>query len=418
MKTTPMILAAVLVASAMVAPVAADPPGNWSLTFEFMIFSYFDFKEGAGIYDSGDPDHDSIPPSTVCILKLLGLRIPQPISITYEGDQNMGTNLNGPAIGISDLGLGKPGGIDTDVPCPTQIGGTGFDIFITFHGMNWRAYEHDSSANLFLCTQKVFASSSPGCLAIPNNKMLLWASACDVRRVFFGADYTDGKGKHFAGQPYDTLLMKSDMIKCDSDGDPTNGIDNNWDRTINYTDTIQDFTAGGAGQTFDLIKNEAVVPAGGKATETNPYKGGKPKGDTNVNTAYMAVCWQMSYLNFSDPLNPTPGLAQTHDWKLIKDLQGFLKDLYNLDKLASDPESYLDNLNQHILKWQLALDRHYGGAITGDNDIPLGSNTGLRGFYSQDAGNPKAPGAGQNGFPCDGPAIHHSAKDKKPTPTL
>lgn len=372
MKTTPMILAAVLVASAMVVPVAAQPPGNYSITFEFLIFSYFDFKDGVGIYDSGDANNTFSP----CILKLLGLRIPQPFATTWEGDQNMGTNLNGPAIGISDLGLGKPNGIDTHIPCLTDIGGTGQNITATWDGMNWRSVEHDSSANLFLCTQKVFASSSPGCLATPQDARL-YTSACLVEDSFFGADYTDNKGKYLLGEPFDTLMWKSDQLKC--------GLANwEWYKTVDWSDTIQDFTAGGAGQTFDLIKNENAVPYGS-------------------GHSYMAVCWDIFYFNFSDPLNPTFERALTHDWKLILDLE-------TIDNTAATTA---------------ALNRHYGGAIPGDNDVG-GDATRLRGFYSQDAGNPKNDdfkgkglGFGQNGFPCERtPDQHHTAKAKKPTPLI
>ncbi|MCA1812265.1 MAG: hypothetical protein LC623_09700, partial [Halobacteriales archaeon] len=159
-------------------------------------------------------------------------------------------------------------------------------------------------------------------------------------------DYTDGKGKYLGGVPFDTLGFKNDMIKCTVR------------RSANYTDTIQDFTAGGAGQTFDIIRNAAVVLPGS-------------------GTTYMAVCWQITYLNFSDPLNPTTNLAQAHDWKLIIDLN-------DLGAPAS---------------WLAALQLHYGGQQPGDNGI--GATTALRGFYSDDAGYSKGATTGQNGpGPC------------------
>jgi len=360
MKTTPMILAMAFVASAMVAPVSADTPGNYSVTFEFLVVSYFDFKDGVGIYDSGDVDNEF----SICVLKLLGLRGIQPLAITWEGDQNIGTNLNGPAVGVSDLGIGaKPGGFDTDIPCPTDIGGTGADIFITWSGMNWRSIEHDSAATLTLCTQKVFASSSPGCLATPTGARL-WASACPWRNAFFGGDYDDTKGKYFQGEPFDTLDMKSDVIKC------IPAVVHSHD----YSNTIQDFTANQASQTFDLIKNEAVV-------------------HTGTGHHYMAVCWQITYLSFNDPLNPTTELATAHDWKLILDTAT----IANVAETAA------------------VLQRHYGGAVLGDNDNG-GSAVALRGFYSLDSGDPKDGGNpdGQNGFgPCTAGPL---PEPKKPSP--
>jgi len=383
MKTTPMILAMAFVASAMVAPVSADTPGNYSVTFEFLVVSYFDFKDGVGIYDGGDPTNTF----SGCLLKLLGLRIPQPIAETWEVDQNMGTNLNGPAIGISDLGLSKPGGIDTGIPCPPELDGIG-NIFLTFSGMNWRSVEHDSSATLTLCTQKNFVSSSPGCLATPEGARL-FTSACHWDDAYFGADYTDNKGKYLNGQPFDDLLWKSDQLKC--------GLLNwEWFKTVNWTDTIQDFTAGQASQTFDLIKNENAVPYGS-------------------GHSYMAVCWDITYFSFQDPFNPTVERALAHDWKLILDVDTLLNMANPNPAIAAAAQA--ETLG--------ALQRHYGGAIAGDNDVG-GDATRLRGFYSQDAGNPKNDdfknkglGVGQNGFPCEEtPDQHHTVKAKKPTPIL
>ncbi|MCA1811049.1 MAG: hypothetical protein LC623_03445, partial [Halobacteriales archaeon] len=251
------------------------------------------------------------------------------------------------------------------------------NLWLVWSGLNWRSAQADSSATLTLCSQKTFASSSPGCLAIPDNRMHLWVSACPdpvLLTTTFAHNYTDGKGKYLGGVPFDTLGLKNDQIKCTPR------------RNINYTDTIQDFTAGGAAQTFDIIKNEAVVTTGS-------------------GTTYMAVCWQIGYLNFSDPLNPTSHLAQAHDWKLIIDL-------------ADTPA--------HIVA---SLLLHYGGQQAGDNGngvngITVGPVTiGLRGFYSDDAGNynnNKAGGAnpGQNGpGPCDnGP--QYLTKAKKPAPVI
>ncbi|MCA1812025.1 MAG: hypothetical protein LC623_08460 [Halobacteriales archaeon] len=351
MKTTPIVLVAAFVVGAFAMPASAQPPGNYSITFEFLTTSYFDFKDGVGIADPADQNNP-------CTALLLGLRGIQPLAETWEVDQNMGTNLNGPGISEGNLvppltpaggWLPNSGGINTGVACPIPGSPTppaAHSLWLIWSGVNWRSVEADSAANLFLCTQKTFASSSPGCLAVPDNQMYLWASACvgfsPASGTFFGHDYTDGKGKYLGGVPFDLLGFKNDMINC-----PMR-------RNIDYTDTIQDFTAGGAAQTFDIIKNEAVVSAG-------------------TGTTYMAVCWQITYLNFSDPLNPTTNLAQAHDWKLIIDL--------------SDPGA--------PSSWLAALLLHYGGAQPGD--VGFGPATAaLRGFYSDDA-----TGAGQNGFaPC------------------
>ncbi|MCA1811368.1 MAG: hypothetical protein LC623_05085, partial [Halobacteriales archaeon] len=176
-------------------------------------------------------------------------------------------------------------------------------------------------------------------------------------------DYTDGKGKYLAGLPFDTLGLKNDMINC-----PVR-------RSIDYTNTIQDFTAGGASQTFDIIKNEAVVTAGS-------------------GTTYMAICWRIAYLDFSNPLAPTSEMAQTHDWKLILDLN---------DAGGS-------------AGWLSALQLHYGGQQPGDSGI--GATTALRGFYSDDAGYSNGVSDGQNGpGPCtNGPS--YLTKLKEPSPLI
>ncbi|MCA1818579.1 MAG: hypothetical protein LC620_00755 [Halobacteriales archaeon] len=369
-----MLVVAAFVAGALAMPASAQPPGNYSITFEYLVASYFDFKDGVGIADPNDVNNP-------CTALLLGLRGIQPLAETWEVDQNMGTNLNGPGIGVSNLvpplapvggWLPASGGVNLGFDCPIpgapvsppdprNTDGLNHNMWFIWSGVNWRSAEADSSANLFLCTQKTFASSSPGCLAIPDNRMHLWVSACDPSTVLFGHDYTDGKGKYLGGVPFDLLNFKNDMIKCTPR------------RSVNYTDTIQDFAAGGAGQTFDIIKNEAVVPLG-------------------TDTTYMAVCWQIGYLNFSDPLNPTTHLAQAHDWKLIIDL---------LDTPAN------------IVA---ALQLHYGGAQPGDNGVGP-ATVALRGFYSDDAGYNKGTSTtGQNGpGPCAN-GTQYTEKLKKPHP--
>ncbi|MCA1811315.1 MAG: hypothetical protein LC623_04805, partial [Halobacteriales archaeon] len=343
---------------------SAQPPGNYSVTFESLTASYFDFKDGVGIADPTDQNNP-------CTALLLGLRGTQPPAETWDVDQNMGTNLNGPAFGIAPLigpmspaggWLPDSGGLNLGFPCPPQLGSGGGNLWLVFSGMNWRSAQADSATNLYLCSQMTFTSSSPGCLAVPDANMHLWVSACtSAESASFSHDYTDGKGKYLAGLPFDTLGLKNDMINC-----PVR-------RSIDYTNTIQDFTAGGASQTFDIIKNDAVVTAGS-------------------GTTYMAICWRITYLNFSDPLAPTSEMAQTHDWKLILDLND-----------AGGPAG-----------WLSTLQLHYGGQQPGDSGI--GATTALRGFYSDDAGYSNSVSDGQNGpGPCtNGPS--YLTKLKEPSP--
>ncbi|MFO1534627.1 MAG: hypothetical protein ABR586_03075 [Thermoplasmatota archaeon] len=347
----------------MAVPAFAAPPGNYSITFEYVTASYFDFKDGVGIADPADQNNP-------CTALLLGLRGIQPLAETWEVDQNMGTNLNGPGVGISNLvpplaavggWLPASGGIDVGVDCPipgspVSTPGDDHSLWLVWSGVNWRSAQADSSTQISLCTQQTFASSSPGCLAIPTNNMLLIAAACANGGATFGHDYTDQKGKYLAGTPFDTLALKNDQIFCATRS------------SANYTNTVQDFTAGGASQTFDIIKNEAVV---------NNLSG----------STYMAVCWRIDYIDFSNPLAPVNLQAQTHDWKLILDL--------------GSPAGF-----------QAALSLHYGGAQTGD--VGTGPATvALRGFYSDDS-----TGAGQNGFgPC--PLTGSGAPGgKKPSPLI
>ncbi|MFO1534609.1 MAG: hypothetical protein ABR586_02975, partial [Thermoplasmatota archaeon] len=73
MKTTPIVLVAAFVAGALAMPASAQPPGNYSITFEFLTTSYFDFKDGVGIADPNDVNNP-------CTALLLGLRGIQPLA--------------------------------------------------------------------------------------------------------------------------------------------------------------------------------------------------------------------------------------------------------------------------------------------------------------------------------------------------
>jgi hypothetical protein len=147
--------------------------------------------------------------------------------------------------------------------------------------------------------------------------------------VFFDHDYIDGNGQY-----PDALLLENDKIICDIR------------HAHDYTATVQDFAVGRAAQTFHLIPNEAVVHA-------------------SSGTTYMAICWSIDYADFTNPLAPISLATQTHDWKLIIDI--------------NDPIILID------------LQSHYGGQRLGDRGI-YGPTVALRGFYSQ---------SGDNGFgPC------------------
>jgi hypothetical protein len=363
MKSQAITLTAILLIFALATN--ATPPGNYVFTFEYLVFADTDFKDGFGLADPADQN-------SPCTSLFLGGRGIQPISGSWEGDQNIGNNLNGPGMGVSKLvppltpaggWLPDSGGINTGFPCPLPGSGTG-TLWVVWSGMNWRSILTESFTKVNICDFKSFPSSSAGCLAVPSTNMQLFASACsDWSTARFGADYTDGKGKYAAGIPFDQLALKSDQIEC-----PIR-------HSHDYTHTIQDFSSGLASQTFDAIKNEAVVHAGS-------------------GTTYIAVCWRLDYLNFQNPLAPVWGQVRAHDWKLILDI----------DDLGA-PGSFI-----------APLQRHYGSAISGDFDV--GSTaTGMRGFYSHDPGNARGNDVGQNGFgPC--PASAPLPEGKKPAPII
>jgi hypothetical protein len=335
---------------------SGQPPGHVSHTHEYLAASYSDFNDGVGIADPADRN-------SRCTALLAGVRGTQSVSQTWQMDQNMGTNLNGPGVGISNLSpplspaggpegswLPTSSGIDLGIACPFPGSGPG-NLWLVWSGMNWRSAEADSGTYINLCTAQTFASSSPGCLAIRDASLRLWATACAPGSDSFWANYIDDEGKYMDGLPFDTLTFKNDALACTAA------------HSHNYTDTVQDFSAGGASQTFDIIKNEAVVHAGSVATQSSRTR----------SATYMTVCWQVTYLNFSDPLNPTTNLAQTHDWKLIWDLGSL------------SPGGVVT-----------AVIEHYGGQQVRDAPHAGGASVAMRGFYSDSADS--IFNAGQNGF--------------------
>ncbi|MCA1810950.1 MAG: hypothetical protein LC623_02940 [Halobacteriales archaeon] len=325
--------------------------GHIALTTEDLAVSSFDFKGGAGIVDPTDAGN----PCTVRLLGARGLATAPSLA-----DPDLGINANGPGAGISNLAppltpipagwLAGGAGMDLGEACPIPGAGPG-DLWLAWSGVNWRSVEADSSSQMSLCTQETFVASSPGCLPVPGSGLALYVSACEG--TTFGHDYTDGRGRETGGQPYDTLAMMSQSIRCM----PTHSHD--------YTWTVQDFGSGIASQGHDLIKNEAIVHIG-------------------AGSRYMAICWSVDYLDFSDPLSPMSGVATAHDWKLILDL--------------GDPGGAAGIAG--------ALLRHFGGAQGGDGGFGP-STQALRGLSDQ---------SGNNGFgPCQSGIAPEA---KKPTPLV
>jgi hypothetical protein len=366
MRSTPTILAATLLASALGLPATAGPPGNYSLSYDEPVVSVFDFKAGVGIADPTDPTNP-------CTILLLDIRQPPPRLDYWKTDLRVGTNLNGPAVGVSNLvpplapvggWLAGSGGIPLGVPCPSLLTpGYPNQLWLVWSGVNWRSAEEDAFTEINLCSQL------PGvdCVPIPGTQTVI-AAACgngeplppaDWSTAAFAHDYGDGKGKDLA--LWDLLAMKNDQISC-----PIR-------HAHDYSSTITNFGVNRASQEearpqfIERIKNEAVVHAG-------------------TGTTYMVVCWQVSYLMFPGPI--TPLVARTHDWKLIVDLA---------DVLA--PTNLTGALVNHLGP---------GPADAG----PGGPTALLRGLYSE-----SPTPAGENGFgPC--PTSAPPPERKKPVPLL
>jgi hypothetical protein len=336
------------------------------VTSEVLVASSFGFKDGVGIADPGNVE-------SKCTALLLGVRGIPPAAESWEQDQNMGTNLNGPGVGISNLvpllnatggWLSGSGGIDLGIPCPIPGPSPG-NLWLVWSGMNWRTAEADSFTRMFLCTEGVppfynpafWDSGDPaawragiprvggpnfiGCLPLPNGNLKLIASACTPGTDSFSADYTDRVDTYFGS--FDALLLQNDRMTCA----PVHSHD--------YTSTVQEFESGLVAQTFDLIKNEAVVHSGSVAAQS---------GGTRVAT-YMAVCWRVDYVDFRNPLAPVMGTAHTHDWKLVFDLG-------SLASLGIAAPAALS----------LAVQEHYGGQLLRDGAHVGGPTVAMRGFYS------------------------------------
>jgi hypothetical protein len=392
----PFILASIVVAS--VVPVGASPPGNIALSHS-RLNSQFDLKGGFGIADP----YDNNSPCTVIIYGMVvqssagipfyyaveGKNQPQylqdvvPLSgmgrtlantgvraqsyMDHEAtDYDVAINLKGPAVGISNLRplLYQPpqsnpsqphyytAGLPLGIPCPLPGSGPG-TLWLVWSGVNWHSVELSIATELDLCTQRIFSSNSPGCLPflfLSNPFRLIGATCGDGNPTTadwgfpsFIHDYTDGKGKQFAGMPWDTLGMKNDGIFC-----PEFYHAHDYTSLLYYADWSPYHVAP-----FELIPYASLV---------HPGSG----------TGYAVICWELNYFDFSDSLNP-PRLERVHahNWKLVLDLDDF-----------GSP-----------LKWVDALQTHFGGHQVGD--AGSGITVALRGVYSMDAGS-----FGENGDAC------------------
>ncbi|MFO1535341.1 MAG: hypothetical protein ABR586_06725, partial [Thermoplasmatota archaeon] len=324
MNKTPLALAAVLLLG---LSASAAPPGHLSLTSEFLSAPVVDFKDGTGLVDpvNGSP----------CDALVYGVRNSTPPLPTWTVDQDMGTNLNGPGVGISNIGpplVLVGGGFPNSFGIPLGvIPGCGPGVmWLIWSGMNWRAAEADSTSELALCPQVIAT-----CIPAPGPNLLLVAAACVPTAETFAHTYNDGKDKN--GGTDDAQRLKNDVLRC-----PVA-------HAHDYTSSVI-LGAGGAVLDPDHpIKNEAVVHAG-------------------WGTTYMAACWSIDYVDFANPLNPVAKVAQAHDWKLIIDT------------------------NDNPLAIATALAIHYGPQRFGD--APAAPATaGMRGFYSR-----SSTPAGENGF--------------------
>jgi hypothetical protein len=346
MHKTPLALAAVLLLG---LSASAAPPGHLSLTSEFLSTPVADFKDGTGIADPTNPNN-------ACNHLVYGLRGRDPAEPTWKVDQNLGTNLFTVGVGISNLvpaplaptppgsWLPNSGG----VPLP-PIPGCGPGLWFIWSGMNWRAAEANSDPALTLCT-RTFAT----CLPVANSNLRLIAAACVPTAETFAHTYNDGKDKN--GGTYDAQRLKNDVLRCPIA------------HAHNYTSRVILGTGGAALDPDHPIQNEVVV-------------------HTASGTTYMAICWRLDYLDFTNPLSPVARVAQAHDWKLIIDT------------------------GDNPLAIATALTVHYGPQRFGD--APAAPATvAMRGFYSG-----SSTPAGENGFgPC--PTSAPLPEAKKPAPIV
>jgi hypothetical protein len=378
---------------------AAAPHGHIALTSSGLAVSVFDFKDGVGIADPNDQDNP-------CTFLVYGVRPDGQLASAWKNDLRISLNINSFAVGLSlnpplaPVGGWLPNsvGINTTIPCPIPGYPTppaSHPLWLIWSGMNWRSAQSESLTELNLCTQRFHYPSTPGCLPIPGPNQRLIVAACgdqvgadpagnvagfsanlpDWATATFQHDYTDQKGKEFAGLPHDQLSLKNDKIFC--------AIRD----AYNYTSSVLEFSPDHASQTFIPIKNEAVVRAGWGST-------------------YMVVCWSINYVDFANPLAPVARIAQAHDWRLVADVNDpdLTTGLVAVPPGGVAPAiiggTFLDALGVHL-----------GGQRNGDTGS--GATNALRGIYSE-----SSTVQGENGFgPCPTTGAFQP-NEKKPSPLV
>lgn len=287
-------LASFAAAGTPVSATAAD--GNYSLTFDFMVATEWDFREGVGVYDPGAGANPC--PSTL----MLGLRVVQPVSSYYE-TLRIANNYKGAGVRTS--------GVDPAVvaPCPVPLAPPQGNMEVWYSGLRWRAAGYDGmSSTLNLCSQLI-QSTSGGCIPDPTT-VDLRAANCPWSSSVFGHDSTDGKPDFGVWDILGTTVggtIYSDSFFCTFFTD-----------SHDFSATVTEFSVNTASQGFHIIQNIDIV---------HPEAG----------DGYAVICWTLDYVNLdgmdangdgdtNDPGDTAPGdvaSAAAHDWQLILDLGQF-----------------------------------------------------------------------------------------------
>lgn len=340
-------------------PAFAGVPGHYSASYQVLVTSKIDFMGGVGIFDPDEPFNP-------CTVMLLRLHVPIGYAPDYYGTLRIATNLN--AVGTALTGILEPVPLETSCPIPGSFPG---NLFLKFDGIHWRSAQDSLTTGINLCAQQ----SSPLCFPVVGSQEV-FASACPFARAKWEANHGDEKGDASNGHPSDDLNIHSDRIFCnfeDQANEPNEGVTHSHD----YSATIDTFEANYAGQSFEIIKNEAVVHSG--------------TGDS-----YLIACWSILYLDLDD-LDAGYQLAVTHDWILVLDLQ--------------DPNPAVNHL--------AAIAKHLGPFDINALPPPIGIDMGtfaLQGLYSLSStdGTDEAPGENGNA-PC---TVGGAPEFKTPAPPL
>ncbi|MFO1534217.1 MAG: hypothetical protein ABR586_00985 [Thermoplasmatota archaeon] len=332
------LLLALALAACGALPAAAGPPGNVVYSWRALAGPSPDLKDGAGVVDPTDA-------ANPCTTLLHGAQTQTGPQGDWPAHLGIATNLDGPAVGVSRLSpplapaggwLPGSGGVPLGIPCPLPGSGAG-SLWLVWSGMDWHAGKDETFTEFDLCLQLgFFALPGVGCFPGTANLRVVASACTDWPAATFTHDYADQKGEEINGIPWDRLATKSDALSC-----PVR-------HSHNYTADVTDLGNFRAAFGDRLIKNADLVHPG-------------------TGTTYVAVCWHLEYLLFTDPQHwpPIPYVAEGHDWFLVVD--------------HADP---LGPANVAA-----ALAAHLG---------PGAGTTALRGVYS---GSETA--AGQNGYgPC------------------